>query len=172
MKFRYFIKLWTDSALEARAPLCNCLVGGGTWEHSARRGRCLGLTGGGRSPLWSSGKVSLLHCQLYLQFAVSRLCFYTVVEFHLCVAPCLFHCRYKKWLLPHGRVNVSHVDPMLRVSQKHLSNSRGWTCSEQEGTQVNSLRLWILLVEDLSVCSGSNKYTKDIYSVCSCFPLQ
>lgn len=44
----------------------------------------------GQFPLWSgesltwSGKVSLLHCQLYLQFAVSRLCFYTVVEFHLC----------------------------------------------------------------------------------------
>lgn len=129
MKFRYFIKLWTDSALEARAALWHLST-------SAREDGALALPGAfstvvGESLTWS-GKVSLLHCQLHLQFAASRLCLCTVVEFHLCVAPCFFHCRYKKWLLPHGSVNnISHVEPMLRVSQKRLSNSRGtgmfWT---------------------------------------------
>lgn len=129
MKFRYFIKLWTDSTLEARAALWHLST-------SAREDGALALPGAVSTVVrgvphveWESVIVTLsASLAVCGQQALPLYC----CEFHLCVAPCFFHCRYKKWLLPHVSVNnISYVDPMLRMSQKHLSNSRGtgmfWT---------------------------------------------
>lgn len=151
MKFRYFIKLWTDSALEARAPLCNCLLRV-LPETSTGRRQSLGLPWGGLYHGKGSPHLEWVKCHGHVvkficsyQFQQALLLYCCGIS-SLCVAPSFFHCRYKKWLLPHERdKDISHVDPMLRVwLWCFWTYSRGTVLNRRMQVKIISLRLWIL----------------------------
>lgn len=96
--------------------------------------------------IWSGWSVMATLSTSFAVTSFSRLCFYTVVEFHLSVAPSFFHCRYKKCLLPHERVrDISHVAPMLWVWLWYFwMYSRGRVLNRRMQVNISSLRLWIL----------------------------